>query len=66
MIIQVTLADEMVKKVDETAKSIGVSRSSFCANLIGQGMLAWNKSVELSNEVAAKLLNDLATKSVDG
>lgn len=66
MIAQITLSEEMVKRIDDAAKSIGVSRSSFCATLLGQGMNAWDKSVELSNEVATKLLNDLVSNSVKG
>lgn len=38
MRIQVNLSDEMVSDIDSLAKKYGVSRSSLCATLIGQGV----------------------------
>ena len=43
MRIQVFLNDDLVKKIDVIASSIGTSRSSLCATFIAQGMLAYNR-----------------------
>lgn len=36
MKVQVTLNDELVKKIDEFAEYVGTNRSSVCALAIGQ------------------------------
>lgn len=43
MRVQVSLSQEMVEKVDDYAKKIGVSRSALCSLLIGQGVLGFDK-----------------------
>lgn len=47
MKIQVFISDEMVKRVDEYANSIGVSRSALCAMLIGQGVMGLDRGVDM-------------------
>lgn len=47
MKVQVNLNDDMVAKIDKLAKEIGVSRSSYCAMLIGQGVNAANQTYDL-------------------
>lgn len=51
MKVQVNLADELVQRIDEYARRTGVSRSAWCAFMIGQGILA----TERSETVIAKL-----------
>lgn len=58
MRIQVIINDDMVKRIDNYAKKIGVSRSSLCAIFIGQGIMGFDKANELINDNAEKLLND--------
>ena len=50
MRIQVIMSDDMVKKVDAYASQIGVSRSSLCATLIGQGIMGFDKAYQIVND----------------
>lgn len=46
MKVQVQVNDELVKKIDFYAKTLGMSRSSLCALFIGQGVLGYSKAFE--------------------
>lgn len=50
MKIQVNISDDLVKRVDEYAKTMGVSRSALCAVFIGQGVMGYEKAFELSEK----------------
>ena len=50
MRIQVIMSDDMVKKGDAYAGQIGVSRSSLCATLIGQGIMGFDKAYQIVND----------------
>lgn len=52
MRIMVNLSDEMVRKVDKLAESIGVNRSAFCAMMIGNGVVSYVKSLEVIESIA--------------
>jgi len=56
MKVQVHLNDDIVKKIDQYAKSIGVSRSAVCALWIGQAVLGIDKATEILQNVG----NDVA------
>lgn len=47
MKVQVIMSEEMVKRVDDYAKSIGVSRSALCAMFIGQGVMGLDRGVDM-------------------
>lgn len=55
MRVQVNISDEMVDRVDEYAKKMGVSRSSLCSMLIGQGIMSYDKSFDMVNALSDKL-----------
>lgn len=55
MRVQVNLSDEMVKKVDGYAKAMGVTRSGLCATLIGQGIMTYDKSMNILENVGNKI-----------
>lgn len=55
MRVQVNLSDEMVVKVDEYAKKMGVSRSALCSMLVGQGIMGYDKSMDIINLLGEKL-----------
>lgn len=69
MRVQVNLSDDMVARVDHYAKIIGVPRSTFCSVLIGQGVMAFDKSMSVLDQAGLKLsdamLND-AVLEIDG
>lgn len=57
MRVQVNLSDEMVKKVDDYAKMIGVSRSALCSMFIGQSIMSYDKGLELMNKLSDTYLS---------
>lgn len=62
---QVNLSDEMVEKVDMYAKKMGVSRSALCSMLVGQGIMSYDKSMDILSVLGDKLGDSLlAEKSL--
>lgn len=59
MRIQVNLSDEMVNKVDAYATKMGVSRSALCSMLVGQGIMGYDKSMDLLSILGDKLGDSL-------
>lgn len=59
MRIQVNLSDEMVSKVDAYATKMGVSRSALCSMLVGQGIMGYDKSMDLISILGDKLGDSL-------
>lgn len=45
--IQITMSETLLNKVDKYAEDFGVTRSAFCTNLIGQGVMGIEKGIEL-------------------
>ena len=52
MKVQVNVSDESVKLIDEYAKMVGMTRSSFCSNAIGEKLL----QLKLIQDVSGKML----------
>jgi hypothetical protein len=59
MRVQVSVADEMVARVDEYARKMGVSRSALCSMLIGQGIMNYDKSMDLLTLIGDKVGDNL-------
>lgn len=59
MRVQVNLSDEMVSKVDAYASKMGVSRSALCSMLVGQGIMGYDKSMDLIGILGDKLGDSL-------
>jgi metal-responsive CopG/Arc/MetJ family transcriptional regulator len=59
MRVQVNLSDEMVGKVDAYARKMGVSRSALCSMLVGQGIMSYDKSMDLLTLIGDKVGNSL-------
>lgn len=51
MKLQVNVADSFCERIDRYASDLGISRSAFCAMLIGQGVRAYDASYNLLDEV---------------
>lgn len=62
MRVQVNLSDEMVCKVDLYAKKMGVSRSALCSILVGQGIMGYDKTLDLISILGDKLGDSLLTE----
>ena len=56
---QVNLSDEMVKRVDFYAQKMGVSRSALCSMLVGQGIMGYDKSMDVISLIGDKLGDSL-------
>lgn len=59
MRVQVSLSDTMVENVDKYAKLMGVSRSALCSMLVGQGIMGFEKSMEVMNRIGDNLSDSL-------
>ena len=59
MRVQVNLSDEMVGRVDEYAKQMGVSRSALCSMLVGQGIMGYDKCMDSISILGDKLGDSL-------
>ena len=59
MRVQVNLSEEMVERVDFYAKRMGVSRSALCSMLVGQGIMSYDKSMEIVSLMGDKLGDSL-------
>lgn len=65
MRIQVNVNDDLVKQIDEYADMMGVSRSALCSTFIGQGVLGYNKSFKIIDDLGQKLGDSmLAAKTI--
>ena len=45
MRIQVNLSDEIISRLDKQAKDIGISRSAYCAVILGQAVAGYDMAV---------------------
>ena len=59
MKVQVNVSDELVKKIDEYAKIMGISRSALCAVWIGQGALGYEKTFDIFQSTLGASLSKL-------
>lgn len=57
MKIQVTLNEDLVKRIDEVAKNIGASRSSLCGMFIYHGMKDYLHELDNNHDWIHKLLD---------
>lgn len=62
MRLQITVNDDLVKKIDKYAKMIGISRSAMCALWIGQGVVGYEKADELISNNTIEFLKESTTK----
>ena len=66
MRIQVNLEESMIDKVDAYAKALGVSRSAFCAFVVGQYVWSLEKGMESVGVSASEVLSKVAQDFSDG
>lgn len=64
MKVQVIMSEEMVKRVDEYANSMGVSRSALCAIFIGQGVMGLDRGADIVENAVNSGVFDNLLKSV--
>lgn len=51
MRVQVNVSDDLVKKIDEYAKVMGVSRSALCSVWIGQSAMSYEQSLSIVKQM---------------
>ena len=61
--VYVTLSDEMVDKIDVYRNQMGLTRSAFCAYVIGQNVMAMDKAMSVLDDSAKRLIKT-AEKSI--
>lgn len=70
MRVQVNLNDDLVKRIDEYAAAIGLSRSAVCAMWIGQAALSTDTALQtlerMGVNVAAALMEDNTSTEQSG
>jgi hypothetical protein len=64
MKLQVLVSDEMAQRIDKHAKEIGVTRSAFCAMLIGQGVSSYEQAQGIINSAGDEIVSQLRDKLV--
>lgn len=62
MRVQVNLSDEMVERVDDYAKKMGVSRSALCSMAIGQYIFSFDKSSDFIRKLGDAFNDDVWKK----
>lgn len=66
MKVQVMINDDLVKKIDLYANMLGVSRSSLCALLIGQGIIGYSKSFDAIDALVGKMADKIDNDELKG
>lgn len=54
--IQVFIAEDLLAKIDDYADKMGVSRSAFCAVMLGQTVMGLDNAVTLSNQLVTDII----------
>lgn len=62
MKVQINLNDDIVKRVDEYAKTVGVTRSACCALWIGQALQNVEKQNKMIEKTSLSLVDLLASE----
>ena len=61
MRLQVNVNDKMLEKIDKYCGMMAVSRSALCGMLIGQGLMGFDKSFMLVEDIGNKVSDGLLT-----
>lgn len=56
MRLNISVSDEVNEKLNKYAKIMGVPKSSLCTIFIGQGLMAYDKSIEALGIITDKAL----------
>lgn len=58
--INISLSDEMIERLDYYSGLFGIPRASMCTMLIGQGIVAWDKSMYMTESMVQQLHDRIA------
>jgi len=48
--LQINVSDELCERIDKYAKMMGQPRSALCAVWIGQGVMGFDKAMEIASD----------------
>lgn len=65
MRIQVNVSEAMLSKIDKYVEYMGVTRSSFCSQLIAQGLIGMDKAFEAVEELKNETVKELKNKTLE-
>lgn len=57
--LQVNISDEMMSRIDMYASKLGVTRSAFCAVVLGQGLAGYDATFGMVSDVQTQMTNKL-------
>jgi metal-responsive CopG/Arc/MetJ family transcriptional regulator len=63
--VQVNLSSELTEKVDDLARKMGVSRSAYCAMLIGNSLDSYDKAYDIIKSMKGDLIEALKKTEVE-
>lgn len=63
--VQVNLSSELTEKVDDLARKMGVSRSAYCAMLIGNSLDSYDKAYDIIKSMKGDLIEALKKSGVE-
>lgn len=59
MRVQVNLSEDLVSRIDKYAQMVGMSRSSLCAFFVGQGVMSYDKSLEVLQSAGLRVADSV-------
>ncbi len=60
MRLNISVSDEVNEKLNKYSKIMGVPKSSLCTIFIGQGLMAYDKSIEALGLITDKAMETLS------
>lgn len=60
--LQVNISEEMMDRIDMYAKKLGVTRSAFCAVILGQGLAGYDATFGMVADVQTQMTSKLLEK----
>lgn len=57
--LTINVSEEMIKKLDRYAETMGTPRASLCTMLIGQGVLQYEQGSKIATDVMREIGNKL-------
>lgn len=55
--IMITVSDEMASKIEFYSNKMGVTMSALCAQMVGQAIMGYDKTYDLIDEMAKRLVD---------
>lgn len=63
--VYVTFSNEMLRQIRLYADSMGVTVSAFISMVVGEKIMAYNKSIDLVKEIGLAVMQEPALKELD-